>query len=182
MKKSTIIIALGFFIVITAFLGMNNEKMYQKQKRFETSSEVFQQIDNKSLKVIDEKGDCIEINDLRECLSERKRLTESKFEYGKIEIETVEELGEKQKRSILKEYEQFRGEFSKRRAITKEEPIRLNATVYNNYYEMNGTVEYGNPQKIKLDFVLIDEGEGLVIDYIMENHSDRFDEEGEEDA
>ena len=27
MKKSTIIIALGIFIVVTAFLGMSNEKM-----------------------------------------------------------------------------------------------------------------------------------------------------------
>ena len=36
--------------------------------------------------------------------------------------------------------------------------------------------------KLKLDLVLVDEGEGLVIDYIMENHDDKLDEEGNKDA
>ena len=92
MKKSTIIIALGIFIVVTALLGMNNEKMYQKEKNFETTSEVLQQLDNKPLKAIDEKGKFSETNELKECFSERKRLTDSLFNYGKMEIENVEEL------------------------------------------------------------------------------------------
>ena len=55
MKKSTIIIVLGIFIVVTAFLGINNEKMYQKQKHFETTNEVIEQLKNNPLAAIDEK-------------------------------------------------------------------------------------------------------------------------------
>ena len=66
MKKSTIVIVLGFFIVVTAFLGMStNEKMYQKQKHFETSSEILQQMENKSLKAIDEKGNFLKAMTLK---------------------------------------------------------------------------------------------------------------------
>ena len=92
MKKSTIIIALGIFIVVTALLGMTNEKMYQKQKHFETTSEILQQLESKQLKAIDEKGNQSETNDLKECFSERKRLTYSRFDFQKMEIEKVEEI------------------------------------------------------------------------------------------
>jgi hypothetical protein len=50
MKKSTIVVILGFFVVITGLLSMNDEKVYKKQKHFETVNEVLQQIDNKPLK------------------------------------------------------------------------------------------------------------------------------------
>ncbi|AWK52267.1 hypothetical protein DIC82_15235 [Clostridium beijerinckii] len=181
MKKSTIIITLGLFIVVTALLGINNEKMYQKEKKFETISQVIQQLDNKTLKAIDEKGRFTETKDLKECFSERKRLTESHFDYGKIEIEKVEELDENQKQSILKDYNELRNNFSKRRAITKEEVVRLDAKLY--YANINqGKIIYSDPNKRKIDLVIIDEGEGLVIDYIMENSYDKYSEEDNKDA
>jgi hypothetical protein len=178
MKKSTIIIVLGIFIVVTTLLGINTEKMYQKEKHFDTTSEVLQQLDNKPLKAIDEKGRFSETNGLKECFSERKRLTNTLFNYGKIEIENVEELNENEKKSILKEYDTFRNNFSKRRVITKEEPVRLNVNVYYSYVRQ-GMIKHDNSHKLKLDLVFVDEGEGLVIDYIMENKSV---EEGKKDA
>lgn len=181
MKKSTLIIILGLFIVVTAFLGMSTQKMYQKQKHFETTSEVLQQIESKSLKAIDEKGDFVESNDLKECFSERKRLTQSQFNYGKVEIEKVEELNEKQKQSILKDYDTFRNNFSKRRVITEEEVVRVDVKSYDSYIN-KGKIIYSEAQKSKINLVLIDEGEGLVIDYIMENNSGKFSQEGNEDA
>lgn len=182
MKRSTIVIILGLFIVVTAFLGISTDKkMYQKEKHFETTSEIIQQMENKSLRAIDEKGNLVEINDLKECFSERKRLTESQFGYGKIEIEKVDGLNENQKQSILKDYNTLRNNFSKRRVISKEEVVRLDVKSY--YSNINqGKIVYSDPNKCKIDLVLIDEGEGLVIDYIMEYRPDEVSEDGNKDA
>ena len=86
MKKSTIIVILGFFIVITGLLSMNDEKVYKKQKHFETVSEVLQQLDNTSLNSYDEKFSLNETNELKECISERKRLTDSYPKYQKWKL------------------------------------------------------------------------------------------------
>lgn len=182
MKKSTIVVVLGFFIVITALLGMNNEKMYQKQKHFESVNEVLQQLNNKPLKTFNEKGIFTESNDLKECFSERKRLTDLKFDYGKMEITKVEELDDNEKQEILKEYNTRRNEFSKRRGITKEEPIRIDVEVWHSYAEQGKSI-YRNHRNLKLDLVFIDEGEGLVIDYIMEKNNEKLNnDEVNEDA
>lgn len=181
MKKSTIIIVLGIFIVVTALLGTNTNKMYQKQKNFETTTEILEQLSTKTLIAFDENGGISETNDLKECLSERKRLTYSCFNFAKIEVKKIEELDENQKESILKEYDTFRREFSKRRPITKEEPLRVDVKAYNTYMEQ-GKLRYGEPQELVIDLVLVDEGEGLVIDYIVEKHSEKFSEEGNKDA
>ena len=182
MKKSTIVIVLGLFIVVTAFLGISmDEKMYQKEKHFETTSEILQQMENKSLKAIDEKGNIVESNDFKECFSERKRLTDLEFRYGKIEIQKIDDLSENQKETILQDYNTLREKFSKRRVITKEEVVRIDVKSYDSYINQ-GKIIYSDPNKSKLDLVLIDEGEGLVIDYIMEHRADEVSEEGNQDA
>lgn len=182
MKKSTIVIVLGLFIVVTAFLGTSmNEKMYQKEKHFETTSEILQQMENKSLKAIDQKGNFVESNDFKECFSERKRLTELQFRYGKIEIQKVDDLNENQKETILKDYNILREKFSKRRVITKEEVVRVDIKSYDSYISQ-GKIIYDEPEKHKINLILIDEGEGLVIDYIMEHRADEVSEEGNQDA
>ncbi|OOM75247.1 hypothetical protein CLPUN_33770 [Clostridium puniceum] len=182
MKKSTTVVVLGFFVVITALLGMNGEKLYQKQKLFETVDEVLHQLDNKPLKEVNEKGIFTESNDLKECFSERKRLTDSRFDYGKIGIAKLGELNDNDKQEILEEYNAFRNQFSKRREITKEEPVRIYIEAWYSHLD-NGKRVYVNPRKIKIDLVFIDEGEGLVIDYIMEKNDEKLnDEEGNKDA
>ena len=182
MKKSTIVIVLGLFSVVTAFLGIStDEKMYQKEKHFETSNDILQQLEGKQLRAIDDKGRFSETNNLKECFSERKRLTNSQFNYGKIEIEKVEELSENQKQFILKDYDKLRNKFTKRRVITKEEPIRLETNVYQSYIEQ-GKLNYSKPKKRIIDLVLVDEGEGLVIDYIMEYNPEQLKQEGNKDA
>ena len=105
-----------------------------------------------------------------ECISERKRLTNSKLDYGKIEILSVEELKDEDKQGILKDYNTRRNQFTKRREITKEEPVRVNANAWYSHME-NGKRTYNNPRKLELDLVLVDEGEGLVIDYLIEKRN-----------
>ena len=181
MKKSTIVIVFGLFIVVTAFLGMSTEKRYQKEKHFESSNDILEQLEGKQLRAIDDKGRFCETNNVKECFSERKRLTNSQFNYGKIEIEKVEELSENQKQFILKDYDKLRNKFTKRRVITKEEPIRLETNVYQSYREQ-GKLNYSEPRKRIIDLVLVDEGEGLVIDYIMEYNPEQLKQEGNKDA
>ncbi|MZK49737.1 hypothetical protein GT715_04425 [Clostridium beijerinckii] len=163
MKKSTIIIMIGIVIIITAFLGMDNNKIYQKQKHFETINEVLDQLNGKPLKAIDETGKFTETNEFKECFSERKRITNIDFNFSKVKIEKVYDLSEKDKNEMLSEYDGFRNNFSKRRPITREEPISLIVDAYNHRYPEG---KDDRPQKLKVNLVIIDEGEGLVIDYI----------------
>jgi hypothetical protein len=179
MKKSKIIIALGLFALLTAYLGMSGEKMYQKQKHFQTTDEIIQQISDKPLKMVDDRGILVDTNEFKECFSERKRLTDIQFYYGEIDIEKVNTLNENQKKVILDEYDGLRSNFSKSHEITKEEPIRLTVTAYYDMYSGQGTIKYDRPQKLIFDMVAIDEGEGLVIDYIKYYKSQ---EEGNVDA
>ncbi|OOM49301.1 hypothetical protein CBEIJ_15150 [Clostridium beijerinckii] len=164
MKKSTIIIMFGIVIIVTAFLGMDNNKMYQKQKHFETVNEVLDQLNDKPLKAIDDTGKLTETNEFKECFSERKRLTNFEFNFSKVNIEKVCDLNEKDKSEMLSEYDGFRNNFSKRRPITREEPVSLIVDAYN-YSSLKEKDD--RSQKLKVNLVLVDEGEGLVIDYIM---------------
>lgn len=164
MKKSTIIIMFGIVIIVTAFLGMDNNKMYQKQKHFETVNEVLDQLNDKQLKAIDDTGKLTETNEFKECFSERKRLTNFEFNFSKVNIEKVCDLNEKDKSEMLSEYDGFRNNFSKRRPITREEPVSLIVDAYN-YSSLKEKDD--RSQKLKVNLVFVDEGEGLVIDYIM---------------
>lgn len=169
MKKSTIIISICAFILLTAFLGMSDEKMYTKQKHFRTVDEVLQQLNDKPLVTIDENGEVSKTNDFKECFSERKRLTDFEFYFAKIEIEKVCSLSESDKNSMLSEYEKLRLNFTKRRPVSIEESVSIIVNAYNYNSITQGNIEYEKPQKLKINLVLVDEGEGLVIDYIVDH-------------
>lgn len=169
MKRSTIVITIGIFILLTAFLGMSEENMYKKQKNFQTVDEVLQQINGKQLKIIDEDGKVTETNDLKECFSERKRLTDSEFHFGKMEVEKVRSLKNNDKKNMLEEYEKLRENYTKRRPISVEEPVSLIVNAYYFKSISRGNTTYDNPQKLKLDLILINEGEGFVIDSVRYN-------------
>lgn len=174
MRKSTIVVGVGVFIVVTALLCINtNGKMYEKQKYFETTTEVLEQLENNPILAKDEKGVMSETNQFKECLSKRKRLTDSQFDFQSMKIEEIEELNEKQKESILNDYNQYQKELSMKPKVTRTEPVRLEAKV---------DYPYNKEQSSKIDLVLIDEGEGLVIDYVVEHRTDEEKEKGDINA
>ena len=174
MKKSTIAAGIGAFIALTALLCINtDDKKYEKQKYFSTTNEVLEQLDNNPILALDGKGRMSETSQFNECLSKRKRLTYSDFHFKSMEIEKVDELDEKQKESILNDYNQFQSQLSMKPKITKIEPIRLEAKVNYPYDEKNKELSG------KIDLVLIDEGEGLVIDYIAPYVTDEEKEKGD---
>lgn len=167
MKKLTIAAGIGAFIVVTTFLCINtNGKMYEKQKHFKTANEILDQLDNNSILAVDEKGSMSETNQFKECLSKRKRLTYSDFHFRSLKIEKVDELNEKQKESILNNYTQLQNNLSMKPKISRIEPVRLEAKINHSYDDP------GDKQKsMQVDLVLIDEGEGLVIDYITQRET-----------
>ena len=177
MKKLTIAAGIGAFIVVTTFLCINtNDKMYEKQKHFKTASEILDQLDNNSILAVDEKGSMSETNQFKECLSKRKRLTYSDFHFRSLKIEKVDELNEKQKESILNNYTQLQNNLSMKPKISRIEPVRLEAKVNYPHEEKNKELSG------KIDLVLIDEGEGLVIDYIAQYATDEENGKGDIDV
>lgn len=176
MKKSIIAAGVGAFVVVTVMLCTNtNGKMYQKQKHFDTVNDVLTQLENNKIQVIDEYGSGKETDEFKECLSKRKRLTFSELNFNKIKIEKIEELNDEQKKSILDEYNKAQQRLSLPYKPTQIEPVKL---------DIKGTSIKGAVNKNEkeddytLDLVMVDEGEGMVIDYCIEHPNENNDDNG----
>lgn len=114
MKKSTILVGVGAFIVVTSLLCINGDgKMYQKQKQFQTANEVLEQLENNPILARNEKGNMTETDQFKECLSKRKRLTQSQFHFSNLTIEKIEDLGEKEKEALIEDYNKLQKIFLK---------------------------------------------------------------------
>ena len=167
MKKSSIVVLIGGFILLTAFLGpISQEKMYKKQKNFQSTEEVIQVLNNYPILQKDGvRGETKETNEFNECLSVRKRLTNiTDLNYAKIDVEEVVALDEKTKTDLLDYYGTLRKKNSKRLPINRQEAVRLKIKSYYFTNYITGEIE-SNGSDETLDLVLIDEGEGLVIDF-----------------
>jgi len=171
MKKSVIAIGVGAFVVITTLLCMNPDgKMYKKQKHFDTVNDVLIQLETNKIQEIDRNGDENETSEFKECLSKRKRLTFSQMRFETMKIEKIEELDEEKKKSIIDDYNKAQSRLSMPYKPTKIEPIRLDVKVTYPYEDENGNAVTTNNM---VDFVMVDEGEGMVIDYYVEYHSEK---------
>ncbi|EHJ00886.1 hypothetical protein CDLVIII_4374 [Clostridium sp. DL-VIII] len=166
MKKSIIAVGAGAFIVITSLLCMDPDgKMYQKQKHFDTVNDVLMQLENNKLEVVDKNGQLHMTNEFEECLSKRKRLTFSEIDFGKIEVEKIEELNDKEKNSITDDYNNLQERLALPYKAEKIEPVRLDIKGSRPKYD-----DYvPEPIEYSIDLVMVDEGEGLVIDYYVEH-------------
>ena len=176
MKKMKVIAGILLFLLTTVMLCSIDEKMYIKKKHFESTEQIINILDNNELVNINKRGFGDKNSDIyNECLSKRKRLTDDDFQYVKMDIKQVEKLNDKQKKAIIKNYDKPSANYKNTdQKITRKEAVRIKATVYNSNI-------YCNDPEIKdedkfwdsiITMVLIDEGEGLVIDYITEEHID----------
>lgn len=176
MKKSIIAAGVGAFALVTSLLCMNpHGKMYQKQKHFDSVNDVLMQMENNKILENNEQGVEKETNDFKECLSKRKRLTFSQINFEKIKIEKIEELDEKQKQSLLKDYNKVQEKLSLPYKLEKIEPVRLD--IKGTYFKYKDGVKDTAQKDFIIDLVMVDEGEGMVIDYYIqhanENDSDK---------
>ena len=168
MKKSIVAAVIGGFVVVTTLLCMNpDEKMYQKQKYFDTANDVVIQLGNNDILEVDKNEEGHETNAFKECLSKRKRLTYSQVNFQKMKIEKIEELDEEKKKSIIEDYTKLQERLAMPYKPTKIEPVRLDVKAISKYKDENGnTIE----NDFIIDLVMVDEGEGMVIDYYVENY------------
>ena len=74
----------GFFIVATIMLCTNPNKAYEKTKHFSSPNEIIEIINHKQLGALNKDGEFVTTSDFKECLSKRKRVTYSNFNYYKI--------------------------------------------------------------------------------------------------
>lgn len=172
MKKSKIVIAAGAFIALTLFLGIQKDdtKMYEKQKMFSSSTEILEQLNDKTIRTYNIANGKYEVSpDILECFSQRKRLTSIDLNGNEIEINSVIELTDDQQKAIIDEYNKLKQSYSKRKPVSKTEAVRIKVQPYYRHYSEDGeeTVE-PRDHLIYMNLVLIDEGEGMVIDYISE--------------
>jgi len=168
MKKSIIAAVIVGFVVVTTLLCMNSdEKMYQKQKHFDTANEVVMQLGNNDILEFDKNEEGHQTSAFKECLSKRKRLTDSLINFQKIKIEKIEELDEQTKKSLIEDYNKLQERLSMPYKPTKIEPVRLDIKGISTHKDKDG-----NPieNDFIIDLVMVDEGEGMVIDYYIENY------------
>lgn len=172
MKKSKIVLAAGAFVALTLFLGFKQEdtKMYEKQRNFSSSSEILEVLNSKPLRTYDDKGSKEQMNEALECFSQRKRIADTDLHYDKIEIKEVIKLTDEQQKAIINDYTKLREKFSKRKPISKTEAVRIKIKPYYMEYADDGEEKYTQMEGlVYMNLVLVDEGEGMVIDYISES-------------
>lgn len=175
-KKSKIAIGIAAFLGLTLLLASNqcDTKLYEKQKKFTSSSEVLEQLNNKVLRDDNFRrrkiGDNGELPDVLECFSQRKRLTDTDVHYDKIEIEQIIYLTEDEQNSIINRYEKSRLNYSKVKPISKTEVVIIKFKPYYVYYSDYGEKFYRPDNEVLyMNLVFVDEGEGMVIDYISQS-------------
>lgn len=171
MKKSIIAVGVGAFVVVTTLLCINSDgKMYQKQKHFDTVSDVLTQLETNKIQELDNYGKEHETNDFKECLSKRKRLTFSQVNFQEIHIEKIEELDEQKKKSLIEDYNKAQERLAMPYKPTKIEPVRLDIKgTFLHERENDNRV----PRDFTIDLVMVDEGEGMVIDYYVQYYIDK---------
>lgn len=162
MKKSKVFIFISGLIIATSFI-CNYEKIqvYEKKIYFSTPEEVIDYLDNKPLLVEDFNFNTKITNEFSECLSYRKRVTDPSLYYSKLEFESDNNKNvddEVIKSIILTDYYEGLERINAKEIPKKVEPLVLKCK---GYYD----VDYIGYEDLYLKLVLVDEGEGYVIDY-----------------
>lgn len=166
MKKSIVAIGVGIFVVVTILLCMDSdEKMYQKKKHFDTVNDVLVQLENNNIRKINSIGRKEETDEFLECLSKRKRLTDSQMYFQNLKINKVKELNDEEKKELIEDYNKIQKKLNMPYKPIKIEPVRLEAEEIFPYKDENGEV---SKKECDIDFIMVDEGEGMVIDYYVE--------------
>ncbi|MGG7177537.1 hypothetical protein ACQPU1_08100 [Clostridium paraputrificum] len=169
MKRGMIIAIAGTFIVATIMLCTGSKDIYQKKVHYKSKNEVIDVLNNEILSAFDNSNFSSELvysDAFKECLSQRKRLTESGINFSRLDLKVNENINnEEEKKKISADYLKRLENLEKVNKSEKIEAIPLTGKAYREYpAQWNMTNEICG---INMNVVLIDEGEGWVIDYVM---------------
>lgn len=179
MKRKIILGIIGFTI-LTAFLCNDRGNVYQKQKNFKNVDEVLDTLESNQVTMVSNRYYRVVTDEISECLSKRKRVAGDGREYKlsnfeKISIDEIIDLSEKEKSEILDAYNSYRQNYNGKLEVSNVTPIKIKVT---------GTLNLGGnivSEKSIITMVLVDEGEGFVIDYItsksLENEAESIKED-----
>lgn len=164
MRKSTILTIAGTFIIMTGLLcNLGKSASYSKKISFSEPEEVLSKLNSSTLAALENSNlngsNIIYTDDFYECLSSRKRLTSPSVFWSDVDLNINKDKDPKaESERIINDYF-TRGKNLKN--FKSEEKIQA--------YTLAGTCRYVHSDKsaIEVDVVLIDEGNGWVIDYFM---------------
>ncbi|MDS0524453.1 hypothetical protein NNC19_02110 [Clostridium sp. SHJSY1] len=167
MKKSKIITAIGIFIILTVVLSnIGKHSNYTKRIHFNSTQELLEELNSKPLAAF--KNESRNYNNLvysdtfNECLSKRKRITSPAIDYSKLDVKINQDKNtEEDRNKIINKYLSLGKNLKKFDKPEKIEGYNLSGTSENIYSK--------HTEKINMDVVMIDEGEGWVIDYFLIN-------------
>lgn len=170
MKRSVKIIACGIFIIATILLCYKDmNSIYEKKLIFNSPEEIIEVLNSNVLMGQDKDFRYVNSNAFLECLSKRKRITDSSINFLSLKLKYDENINtDSHKESLVNKY------FSLCEQNLKgyERPLKVQGATY----RFKGKYTQGDDSGY-MDIIFIDEGEGWVIDYFLIKY---YEEGGEE--
>lgn len=170
MRKGLIVSIAGALIVGTVMIcNIGKVEVYEKKSNFKDTNEVIEVINSAPIGIYDETiGDTIYSDDFLETLSYRKRATDPRVPFSSLKLEIDEDNNsEEKKKGILDDYIAKCKKLKNYKVQDNAQAIVLKAKASNIYPSYD---EKDNKYYVELNYtiniVLIDEGEGYVIDYL----------------
>lgn len=159
MRKSFVTIFIGIFVIVTILFLKGGSRIYEKKVSFSNEEEIVETLNSNIIMTYDNEGNLVYSNDFLECLSKRERLFQDFFLGDRLDLEIDNSLEAQERAKILQEeYLERVKSFKNYEGKTFKKTIALKGKVrqcLNTQW-----------QNILMELVLIDEGEGLVIDFI----------------
>ncbi len=165
MKGLKVLIVAGLFVILTSIICFGDrDVVYKKQIHFNSPEEIIEVLNNKVLSAYEENNigysSPVITDDFKECLSRRKRITDSLVMFQRLNLKVEEEYDED---SIINNYKAASNCLLDYKVGDNLKAYSLKGT-YDNVHQGKGN--------IKMDIVFVDEGEGYVIDYMMCSYDD----------
>ena len=168
MRKSKILVVVGLIIVVTAII-INKPNELNVKMKFSSPKSLIESFNNSILLVRDDNFNMVNTQILNDCISKRKRVSNSGIHFNKINLEKNIKLSNSEKSKMINKYKEVARRIynnSPKEII----PFKFKATGLNNIYSYeNGKdkiVEF-HKTPIILDAIIIKENGSYVFDYFL---------------
>lgn len=166
MKKVGLIV--GTIVILSSILSyciVTSEKMYTKKEHFSTPEEIVNVLNSSTLSIYKEGTGIIYSDQFYECLSKRKRITSPLISWKSVELKLGDKNSEEDKKKAIDLYTTEVQRMGKYKLADYIDSVNLTGTCIDSF---NPNVK----RNVDINLILIEEGEGLVIDGIFFNYND----------